>query len=162
MRSIFHAEASLVINARAEELYAVVVDYRVGHPAILPRQYFSDLFVEQGGYGTGTVLRGSVKVLGHEYPFHQRVSEPEPGRELLETDLATVQVTRFTFEPLKGSGLTRVTIASEFQISPGFLGLLDRLTRPFIARDIYRQELQQLASYMHRKLASEYVHLKRH
>jgi hypothetical protein len=157
MRSMINAEASLVIDARPEDLYAVVADYHVGHPAILPRQYFSDLFVEQGGRGASTILKGSVKVLGKEYPFHQLVTEPEPGRVLLETDLVTGQVTRFAFEPFNGSGLTRVTIASEFPASPGFRGLLERLTRPIVARDIYRQELQQLANYMHRKLASEYV-----
>jgi hypothetical protein len=157
MGSMIFTEASLVIDARPEELYAVVADYRVGHPAILPKQYFSDLIVEQGGQGAGTVIRGSVTVLGQEHPFHQLVSEPQPGHVLIETDLVTGQVTRFTFEPLNGSGLTRVTIASEFPASRGFVGLLERLTRPIVARDIYREELRQLASYMHRKLASEYI-----
>jgi hypothetical protein len=41
MKNWIHAEASMVIDARPEEIYAVVSDYRVGHPAILPRQYFT-------------------------------------------------------------------------------------------------------------------------
>jgi hypothetical protein len=157
MGSMIHVEASLVIDARPEELYAVVADYHVGHPAILPRHYFTSLVIEAGGQGAGTVLRGSVKVLGQEYPFRQRVSEPEPGRVLVETDIESGQSTRFIFEPLNDGTQTHVTIASDFPASSGIIGLIDRLTRTLIARDIYRQELKQLADYMHRKRISEYV-----
>jgi hypothetical protein len=157
MSNSIHVEVSSVIDARPEELYAVIADYQVGHPAILPRQYFTELIVEQGGQGAGTVLHGKVKVFGREYPFRQRISEPEPGRVLIETDLDTGQVTQFIVEPLTGSGLTRVTIASDFPRSPGLLGLLERLTRPLIVRDIYMKELRQLADYVRSKRAADVV-----
>jgi Polyketide cyclase / dehydrase and lipid transport len=114
-----HAEQSLVIDARPEAVYAVVSDYRVGHPAILPRE-FAPLVVEQGGQGSGTIVRGSVTVWGRTAPFHQQVTEPEPGRVLVETDIDTGQYTTFTFEPLAGGRRTRVTIASEFPRGPAY------------------------------------------
>jgi hypothetical protein len=80
------------------------------------------LIVEQGGQGAGTVLRGSVKVFGREYPFHQRISEPEPGRVLRETDIETDQVTGWTLDPLADGAQTRVTIASDFPPAPALWG----------------------------------------
>jgi hypothetical protein len=143
-----HAEASSVIGARAEEIYAVIADYHTGHPAILPKAYFSSLTVEEGGQGAGTVISGSVKVFGTEYPFRQLVSEPEPGRRLVETDTETGQFTHFILEPLDGGARTRVTIRSEFPSAPGLMGWLERLTKPAVTRRIYQAELQQLAQYM--------------
>lgn len=146
-----HAESSLVIDARAADLYAVVSDYHIGHLAIVPKQYFSDLVVEKGGKGAGTVVRGVVTVMGSKTPFHHVVSEPEPGRVLMETDLDTQQYTTFTFEPLNNGTQTRVTIASEFPPNGGFRGFMERLMIPPVARKMYRQELRQLAAYVQSK-----------
>jgi hypothetical protein len=157
MGSMIHVEASLVIDARPEELYRVVSDYRVGHPAILPKQYFSALVVEQGGHRAGTIIRGTLTVFGQAYLFRQHVTEPAPGRVLAETDLDINQSTRFTFEPLGGGTRTRVAIASDFPISAGFVGVLERLSRRLVARDIYRKELQLLDDYIHRQRAADYV-----
>jgi hypothetical protein len=148
--STFHVEESLVIEARAEALYAVVADYRVGHPAILPRPFFQGLTVETGGVGAGTVVRGTVKVMGKLYPLHHRISEPEPGRILQESDLDKPgEFTRFLFEPLNGEAQTRVTIATEFLASPGLMGVMERLTKPGLVHKMYQQELRNLADYVH-------------
>lgn len=146
--SWIHVEASHTIPARPAAVYAVISDYRVGHPAILPKDYFTYLTVEKGGQGAGTVVRGGLKVFGIEYPFHQIVSEPEPGRVLVETDLDTGQVTRFIFEPVNEGAATRLTIVSDFPPSPGFVGFMERLTKPMIVRNIYNKELRQLAEYV--------------
>lgn len=143
-----HVEASAVIDASPEKVYAVVADYHTGHPAIVPKQYFTSLTVESGGLGAGTVVRGTVKVLGTEYPLHHQVSEPEPGRVLVETDLDTGDATRFTFEPLNGGRQTRVTIATDFVASPGLAGFLEKLSKPRVARDMYQKELRNLAEYV--------------
>ena len=45
-----------VMNAPAAKVYEVLSDYQEGHPAILPRKYFIDLTVEEGGRGAGTVF----------------------------------------------------------------------------------------------------------
>ena len=149
-----HAEASMIINARAAALYAVVADYRAGHPAILPKPYFQELTVEKGGAGAGTVVRASVKVMGRVFPVHHLVSEPEPGRVLQESDLDKPgEFTQFTFEPVNGGAQTRVTIATEFVPSPGLMGVMERLTKPGMARKMYRQELSNLAAYVDERKA---------
>ncbi len=142
----FHVEESLLINARAEELYAVVADYRIGHPAILPKPYFQDLTIEKGGLGAGTVIRANVKVLGKLYPLHHVISEPEPGRVFQESEVDKPgEFTQFRFEPVNGGAQTRVTIATEFVASPGLLGFMERLTKPGLVHKMYRQELRNLA-----------------
>ncbi len=140
-------EQSRIIDATPEAVYAIVSDYRVGHPAILPKPYFTELTVEQGGQGTGTVLRTRMKVYGRVFVYHQKVTEPEPGRILLETDLITGQTTTFTVEPLDGGKRTRVTIASIFPLTPGIVGMVERLMQPSIVKRIYQQELDNLAEY---------------
>ena len=149
MNNWIHAEAALVIDARPEELYAVVSDYRVGHPAILPKEYFTKgLTVEQGGSGAGTILHSSVSVMGREFPFRQMVTEPEPGRVIVETDLDTGQYSTFTFDALNGGKQTRVTISSEFPLSKGLMGVMERLTKASMARKMFARELQNLAAYV--------------
>src|SRR5437773_7574984 len=96
-----HVEATLNIDARPEQLYAIITDYRVGHPAILPKPYFTELTVEKGGQGAGTVLWVSLRAFGKDYRYHQLVTEPEPGRVIVETDIETGQYSTFTFEPLE-------------------------------------------------------------
>lgn len=150
-----HVEASHIVDARPEDVYAVVSDYRVGHPAILPRQYFTRLDVEKGGQGAGTILRGALKVFGQEYTFHQEVTEPEAGRVIAETDIETGQYTSFTFESLNSGKQTRVTIVSDFPPSRGFTGFMEKFMKPAIIRKIYNAELQQLADYLRAKTTTK-------
>lgn len=145
---MMQVEASSLIEARPEEVYAVLSDYRVGHPAILPKPYFGDLIVEQGGRGAGTVMRFSMKVWGREFQYHQKVSEPEPGRVLVETDLDKNLVTTFRFEPVNGGTQTNLTIRTEVEASPGLQGFMETLFQPSVMRRIYKQELQNIANYV--------------
>jgi hypothetical protein len=146
-----HVEASDVIEARPEDVYAVIADYRAGHPAIVPKPYFSDWIVEKGGRGAGTIIRANVMVFGRVTPLHSLVSEPEPGRVLVETDIETGQYTTFTIERLNAGNQSRVTIASEFPRPAGFTGFMTALTLPRITRKMYKQELRQLADYVRSK-----------
>lgn len=145
--NMLHAEYAAEIEAPQDVIYGIFADYRNSHPAILPKPYFSDLSVEQGGVGAGTVVSGAVRVYGTSYPFHLVVSEPEPGRVLVETDTETQQVTKFILEPL-ASGRTRVTIASDFPVSAGFAGFMERLVKPGVTRRIYKAELERVARYV--------------
>lgn len=149
------AEVSKVIAAPAEAIYAVISDYQVGHPAILPKPWFGELFVEKGGKGAGTVIRFQTKVMGVTQQFHQLVTEPQPGRVLLETDIETGQWSRFTLEPLDGGAQTRVTITAEFPLSGGFKGFMERLMNPPIARRMFKQELENLAAYVAQQRAQQ-------
>ena len=154
MKKTIHAEASEVIDAPAATLYAIIADYRVGHPAIVPKPTFGDLTVEVGGKGAGTVIRGTLTAFGKTYPLHQRVTEPEPGHVLKETDIESGQYTTFTFEPLNNGQQTRVTIASEFPYPPGLVGFMQNLMLPSFARKLYIQELQNLAAYVQTQAVS--------
>ena len=145
--SKIHTEATEIIEARPEVIYGIISDYRVGHPAILPRPPFGELIVEEGGKGAGTVMRFDMKVMGKIFNYHQRVSEPEPGRLLVESDLNTDLVTTFRFEPLDGGARTKVTITTDVSASPGFTGFMEKLFQPSIIRRIYKKELRQLADY---------------
>lgn len=143
-----HTEVSDIIPARPEVVYAVLADYRVGHPAILPKPYFTELQVEQGGQGAGTIVRTRMVVMGVERIFKLTVSEPEPGRVLKEVDEQAGVVTVFTVEPIHGGQHARVTIATDARASPGLMGVMEKLLNPPLTRRIYKQELQQLAEYV--------------
>lgn len=145
--SSIHAEASAVIDARPETIYNVLRDYRVGHPAILPKPYFHEFKLLKGGFGAGTEYHLTMKVYGRTFTCQQRISEPEPGRVILETDIHTGQFSRFTLDPVEG-GKTRVTITVEQPASPGFAGFMERLMTPSIMRGIFNKELALLAAYV--------------
>jgi hypothetical protein len=137
---------SKIIDAPEDKVYPILADYRNHHPNILPKDYFTSLEVEEGGIGEGTVFRAGLKVMGKEQCFRMRVTEPEPGRVIAETDLDKDLVTRFIVEP-RGHGQSEVTIDTAFQASPGLKGWLERLTTPGLLRRIYRVQLQQLDNY---------------
>jgi hypothetical protein len=146
--SKIHSEATEIIDARPEVIYGIISDYRVGHPAILPRPPFGELIVEEGGKGAGTVMRFDMKVWGRKTSYHQRVSEPEPGQLLVEAEIEDSDlVTTFRLEPLDGGARTRVTITTDVSASPGFTGFMEKLFQPSIIRGIYKKELRQLADY---------------
>ncbi len=90
-------KAAAVLDACPEDVYATIADYQHGHPNILPKESLYDLQVEQGGYGAGTIIRFKVKALGVEQTAYQRVSEPEPGRVLVEQDIDSARNARTTF-----------------------------------------------------------------
>jgi hypothetical protein len=153
-----HVEATRIIDARPEPLYAVISDYRLGLPAILPKPYYTDLTVEKGGQGAGTVVWVSMKFFGKEHRYHLAVSEPEPGHVLVETDIETGKYTRFTFEPLDSGKRTRLTIDSELPTKPGLLGYLAALSVRSVAGRLYKKELHNLADYVAAKSANSRRH----
>jgi len=137
--------ASATIPARRERVYSLIANYQDGHPRILPTQ-FSGLVVEQGGVGAGTVIRFQMRVLGRKQTFRAAITEPEPGRVLVETDLGTNgAVTTFTVDPGGAPADSRVTISTELPVRGGFLGKLERRVSTFLLRPIYVRELQNLA-----------------
>jgi hypothetical protein len=138
-------EVSDTINARPEQVYAVLSDYHAGHRSILPKPYFAAMHVEQGGQGAGTVIRVSMNVYGAKREYLITVSEPVPGRVLSETDPAAGVTTTFSVEPVGTGNQSHVTIATESRLAPGLRGLLERLMNPFIMRRIYKEELKLLA-----------------
>lgn len=144
-----NVSVAATINAPASKVYPILADYRNHHPHILPKAYFTGLEVEEGGIGEGTVFQAGLKMMGQEQSFRMRVTEPEPGRVLAETDLETGLVTKFIVEP-QGKNQSEVTFATTFQPRPGLKGWLERLIVPGYLRRVYRVELQQLDDYVQR------------
>lgn len=140
--------ASALIPAPANEIYAVIADYRKGHPAILPQGNLYDLQVEAGGYGAGTIIRFRSKVLGVERSFRQVVSEPEPGRVILEKDIEGPVSTTFTVTPIGKGEQAQVNITTRLEIPPGLEGVVTRLLLPPAMKRVYEKEFRQLASYV--------------
>ena len=137
--------ASAIIHAPPRELYAIIADYEHGHPRILPRPPFVSLAVEQGGVGAGTVVRVDMRVLGRLRAFRAVISEPEPGRVLVETN-DNGYVTTFTVEPRAEGQQAYVTIATEMAGRAGILGALERWLASRLLRPVYVRELEQLAA----------------
>jgi hypothetical protein len=67
--------ASAVIRADAKRVYAIISDYRGGHPRIPPPQ-LRGLVVEHGGVGEGTIIRFEMRLLGTSRTLRGAVSEP--------------------------------------------------------------------------------------
>jgi hypothetical protein len=137
--------ASAVVPARRERVYLLIANYNDGHPRILPKQ-FSNLMVEQGGVGAGTVIRFQMSFLGRKQMFRAAVTEPEPGRVLVETDLDTNgAVTTFTVDPGTAPADSHVTISTELPVSSGFRGAIEKKLSTILLRPIYVRELQNLS-----------------
>ena len=137
--------ASAVIPARRERVYALIANYHDGHPRIVPKQ-FSGMVVERGGIGAGTVIRFQMSVFGKKQTFRAAVTEPEPGRVLVETDLdANGAVTTFTVDQGPAPADSRVTIATELKVRSGFLGIIEKSLSTLLLRPMYLRELENLA-----------------
>jgi uncharacterized protein YndB with AHSA1/START domain len=137
--------ASAVIPARRERVYSLLSNYLDGHSRILPKQ-FSGLVVEQGGVGAGTVIRFQMRFLGKKQSFRATISEPEPGRRLVETYLdGNDAVTTFTIDPASAPADCNVTISTELPVRSGFPGRIERTLSTLLLRPIYEKELENLA-----------------
>jgi hypothetical protein len=142
----YQVTESALIKAPAELVYNIIADYHNGHPYILPKPYFLNLEVEQGGVGAGTVIRFQMRVLGKTETFRAAVTEPEPGRVLVESNQPSGSVTTFTVDPVEGGQYAQVTFATDLPSRGSLSGLLERFLITLMLPRIYRKELAQLAA----------------
>lgn len=136
--------ASAIVEAPTEWVYAIIADYRNRHPRILPKSYFLSLEVEQGGIGAGTVIRFQMRVLGKTQTSRATITEPEPGRVLVETNEPDGAVTTFIVEPREGGRRAEVTIRTDLPTRGGVIGLIERPLVTMLLRRIYAKELALL------------------
>jgi Polyketide cyclase / dehydrase and lipid transport len=136
-------QSSARIAAPASRVYDLIADYHTGHPSILPPQYFQALTVEAGGKGAGTRIRFTMIALGTRRECRVRISEPEPGRVLLEVDEDTGTKTRFLVEPV-GPDQAQVTFETSYP-ARGLRGWIEALLVPRYLRKVYAAELALLA-----------------
>ena len=133
-----HIVAQRTVPAPADAVYALLADYRDGHPRILPPA-FSNLTVLRGGTGAGTEFRFALKIAGRRQETEAHVDEPEPGRVLTETYPENGAVTSFTVDPV--GNLSRVRIETSWEPTRGPGGLIERLITPRLFRKLYAEEL---------------------
>jgi hypothetical protein len=145
--NLLHVEASADIGAGAADVYRMIADYRTGHPRIIPPRYFRNLEVEEGGYGEGTLIRFDMIVFGKTQHVRGRVTEPEPGRMLVETYPETGAVTTFVVEPI-GASTSRVTIATDMPTRGGLLGRIERAMMRSVLNRVFVAELAQIEMQM--------------
>ena len=137
--------AESVIEAPAATAYGIIADYRNGHPRIVPPAYFQDLTVERGGVGAGTLIRFRARAFGLSRTLRAEVTEPDPGRVLVETDPDTGVRTTFTVTPRDGDRRAHVVIATELP-ARGLRGWLEAVMARPLLRKVYAQELERLAT----------------
>lgn len=142
----YRVSARSSIDAPPATVYGIIADYRDHHPHIVPPEYFTGLEVLEGGVGAGTRTRVTMRVLGKQRVFEQIVTEPEPGRVVMEENADGSAVTTFTVEA-SGERTSHVTIATDFPRQPGLRGIVERLAVSFLFPRIYDKELARLAAY---------------
>jgi ribosome-associated toxin RatA of RatAB toxin-antitoxin module len=118
--SNYKFSVSKLINASPKIVYSIIADYKDSHPKILPKPPFVSLVVEQGGFGAGTVARVQMKTMGKIQTFRTEVSEPEPGRVLVETN-DTGYITTFTVDSHDNGKNSFVTFTTEISNKSGLL-----------------------------------------
>ena len=132
-----------VVDAPAEVVYHLLADYREHHrhgPEGFVPPAFSDLVVERGGVGEGTVIRFTMKLGGRSRTVTASITEPEPGQVLVERSPGVE--TTFTVEP-EGGQRARVRFDTVIEAG-GLAGLLTRLLAPRLLRPLYADELERL------------------
>jgi hypothetical protein len=137
--------ATADVYAPAADAYRMIADYKNNHPRIVPPKHFKNLVVEEGsGVGAGTVIAFDVVAFGTTTHARARITEPEPGRVLVENDLGPTEVvSTFTVEPL-GPAKCRVTIATTMKTRTGFAGVIERaLSKRFLTR-LYLEEIGRI------------------
>lgn len=138
---------SAIIHATPAAVYALIRDYEVGHPAILPKPYFKEIIVEEGGQGAGTVFHMTMVLFGREYKSLVEVTEPEPGRVLKEADRLSDQETVFIIEPAPNNE-TKLTFETSLSVPKGIIGVIQRILIPRTLRPIYVKEFANINAYL--------------
>jgi uncharacterized protein YndB with AHSA1/START domain len=137
------ASAERTIDAPADAVYGYLADMHQ-HPRFLPPA-FSDFQVEEGGVGAGTVTRFAITAGGRTRTYRMRVTEPAPGRTLVESDTNSSLVTTFNVEPQGGRSLVR--ISTSWDGAAGIGGFFERTFAPRALHRIYLDELERLNAY---------------
>jgi Polyketide cyclase / dehydrase and lipid transport len=143
MKSRFAAERRM--NVPAQVAYHCLADYREHHrpEGFLPSA-FSAFEVHRGGVGDGTEASWAVELGGRTRRMSAEITEPEPGRRLVETDDGVV--TTFTVAPSGGGCVVRFdTVFDE----PGLGGILLRLLIGRMLGPLHADELERLDAYSH-------------
>jgi uncharacterized protein YndB with AHSA1/START domain len=137
------ASAERSVDAPPDEVYSYLADMHQ-HQRFLPPA-FSDFQIEQGGVGAGTVTRYKITAGGRTRSYRMQVSEPAPGRTLVETDTDSSLVTTFNVTPRDDKSLVNIT--TSWDGAGGIGGFFERTFAPRAIRRLYLDELDRLNTY---------------
>ena len=144
MAHIVAASAERTIGAPAHQVYQYLADMQL-HSRFLPPPFY-DFQVEERGAGTGSVVRFKINFAGGIRELRMQVTEPEPGRALVQTDTnGSGLVTTFTVTPQGGQALVNIT--SSFDGETGVAGFVERIIAPRRLHRVYAEELTRLDAY---------------
>jgi polyketide cyclase/dehydrase/lipid transport protein len=136
--------ATARLNAPPRRVYDTISNYHTDHPRILPKQ-FSGLKVEQGGIGAGTIIRFDMRVIGRSTSFRAVITEPEPGRVLVEKNImGNDAVSTFLVEPGGHANESVATIRTEMSVRRGWAGAIERFLITRLLNRLYAEELRLL------------------
>ena len=137
------ASAERTIDAPADEVYEYLADTQL-HSRLLPPPFY-DFQVEQG-VGTGSAIRFKINFAGGVRELRMKVTEPEPGRTLVQADTnGSGLVTTFTVTPQGERALVNIT--SSFDGETGVAGFVERIIAPPRLHRVYAEELTRLDGY---------------
>jgi uncharacterized protein YndB with AHSA1/START domain len=137
------ASAERMIDAPAAQVYGYLADQNQ-HAKFLPPA-FSDFQVVEGGVGAGSATRFKITAGGRTREYNMRVSEPEPGRTLVETDQGSSLRTTFTVTPQGDNSLVNIT--TSWDGAGGIGGFFEKTFAPRALHRLYLDELSRLNAY---------------
>jgi len=141
----FHFTAERLLKAPVETVYQCLSDYTTHHrhqpEGFLPPA-FTRLDVLRGGVGAGTIIRFTTRFGGRSVTRTQEVSEPEPGRVLVES--GNGERSTFTLEPRGDRTLLRIETTL---VPTGLDALLMPLLGSRIMAPLYEDEMSRLEAY---------------
>jgi hypothetical protein len=137
------ASAQGSVAAPPDVVYRFLSDMRNHHPHFLPPA-FSDFQVVAGGISDGTVVTLQFAAGGRRRDFRQTLTEPEPGRRMVETDANSSSVTTFLVDPNDADKSSKVTISTQWSGARRIAGFFERIFAPRVMRGIYMDQIRRL------------------
>jgi uncharacterized protein YndB with AHSA1/START domain len=132
-----------VVDAPADKVYSYLADMHQ-HQQFLPPA-FSDFQIEQGGVGAGTITRFKITAGGRTRSYRMQISEPVPGRTLVETDTGSSLVTTYNVTPQGDKSL--VSVDTSWDGASGIGGFFERTFAPRAVQRLYAEALERLNAY---------------
>ncbi|MCP3440817.1 SRPBCC family protein [Bradyrhizobium sp. CCGUVB14] len=138
------ASTERTIDAPADDVYRYLADMHL-HARFLPPPFY-DFQLEEGGIGAGSVVSFKIKSAGGVRKLRMEITEPEPGRILVQADTGSSGLVRtFTVTPHGEQALVNIT--SRFDGETGIAGFVEGLVAPLRLHRVYVEELTRLNAY---------------
>lgn len=130
----------------AEQAYAALADYRVARPALLPAE-FSRYEVLAGGTGADTTVGWTLQATRtRTRACLFTVTEPYPGRRLVETDTNSSMMVAWTVHSTEGG--CEVVVVASWRGAGGVGGIFERIFAPKGLNRIHDRVLAALAAHV--------------